>query len=179
MSGVIETVLLMNRAMPRLTRCKLRNLTLPGPTGFPILGNIHQTDAKQLPKMCTKWSKIYGNVFKFKLLGSRIIVISDPDILRKAFSCEHLNDRSKNSTSRIFNGRQHVGFADFGEKTVSLRHILKKNVLTYQMKQDAFQNRSRTASDTFVDKCLKREQDINVDRLLKEYLSALYSILVS
>lgn len=179
MSVFIETVQLMSRAIPRLTWCKPRNLTLPGPTGRPILGNIHQVDSKQLPKMCTKWSKIYGNVYRIELLGSRVIVISDSEILRKAFSCEHLNDRSNNSSSRIFNGRQHVGFADFGEKTASLRQILKKNVLTYQLKQDAFQSASRIASDTFVDKCLKGEQDINVDTLLKEYLLALYSVLVS
>lgn len=168
---------------PRIITCRHRNLALPGPVGLPVVGNSHQFDSEQTHRMCTKWSKIYGKMFKFKLLWKKVVVISDPDLLREAFSSEtlskHMNDRSKNSTCHVFNSRRHVGFADLSETTVLLRKILKENVLSKQMKQDISEKCSRLAIANFIDRVEKTDKRLNVDPLIEEYLSDLCAIVVS
>jgi hypothetical protein len=183
-SSLSETIFCMNRFGHFVSFLKPKKLTLPGPKGLPVIGNIHQVDSSQMEKTCTNWSKIHGKLFQFKMFRKPVVVISDADLLRQAFTSQslhkHLNDRSENATSHVFKGRRHVGFADLNEKTDKLRNVLRIKVLQYQMKDSHFQKCTLTALENFLVQCKQKSNtDINPDVHLKELLSDLLSIMVS
>ncbi|KAF9260456.1 cytochrome P450 [Marasmius fiardii PR-910] len=76
-----------------------RRLQLPpGPKGLPILGNILelQSERNQQPWVTfSKWSRIYGDVYTFNVLGSRTIVLNSYSAIN-----ELLEQRSHNYSDR-------------------------------------------------------------------------------
>lgn len=57
--------------------------TLGGPKGLPFLGNIFQVDVPRLHLQIEDWEKEFGGVFRLKLAGIKLIVISNPELIQK------------------------------------------------------------------------------------------------
>lgn len=57
--------------------------TLDGPKGLPFLGSIFEIDLPRLHQQIEVWEKEFGSVFKLKLAGIKLIVISDPVLIQK------------------------------------------------------------------------------------------------
>ena len=57
--------------------------TLNGPKGLPYLGNMFQIDVSRLHLQIESWEKEFGDVFKIKLAGIKLIVISNPELIQK------------------------------------------------------------------------------------------------
>uniref|UniRef100_A0A914W8C6 Cytochrome P450 n=1 Tax=Plectus sambesii TaxID=2011161 RepID=A0A914W8C6_9BILA len=62
---------------------KRRNLP-PGPTPWPVFGNIFHLDAKYPDRQLVEWKKIYGPVFTVWLPGPMVIV-ADYDVMKETF----------------------------------------------------------------------------------------------
>lgn len=174
---------MLNKLRPRVITCsnivKQRDRALPAPKGLPVVGNALQIDSERMHQLCTKWSKYHGNLFQLNIFRKRVVVISDVNVLRTAFSISyHMNDRSINSVSYVYKDRKHIGFADYCEQTVALRHILNRHVLSYQMNRHVLHKCTRVAVDNLVDK-YREKQDIDTNIFIKEFLTDLNSIVVS
>ncbi len=51
---------------------------LPGPSGLPFLGNIHQLDLSRFHLILERWAAQYGPVYLFRIGSKRIVAVSDP-----------------------------------------------------------------------------------------------------
>jgi cytochrome P450 len=60
----------------------MRISDLPGPRGVPLLGNALQIDSASLHLTAEKWSRTYGEVFRFRIGPRQLVVLSNPDGLR-------------------------------------------------------------------------------------------------
>nr|BED43001.1 cytochrome P450 monooxygenase [Trametes versicolor] len=80
----------------RLFRREQRVLP-PGPKGLPVLGNAHQLPVSfsELERTLFKWSKQYGEVVYYKVLGTRIIMLNTIEA-----AAELLDKRSANYSDR-------------------------------------------------------------------------------
>lgn len=68
------------------SRAKEKGLKeIPGPTGFPILGNVLQLGTKP-QKQFNKWSDQYGDIYRVWLGKDMAIIISDPKMAKEIFS---------------------------------------------------------------------------------------------
>ena len=47
----------------------------PGPKGYPLLGNVLQTNFHNIVESLTKWTEEFGDIFKINLLGQDIVVV--------------------------------------------------------------------------------------------------------
>ena len=57
---------------------------LPGPRGLPILGNLLQIDAASLHLIAEKWSRQYGEVFRFRIGRRPLLALANPEVIAAA-----------------------------------------------------------------------------------------------
>jgi len=64
-------------AVPPVARPSGRPLTtLPGPRGLPLLGNLLQLKATQLPTILEHWADRYGPLYTFRLGRKPVVVVA-------------------------------------------------------------------------------------------------------
>jgi len=64
-----------------------------GPPLTPWMGNLLNIDSKKPHKTYTRWADKYGGIYHVKLGGRQQIILSDPDLIREAFSRPELAGR--------------------------------------------------------------------------------------
>jgi cytochrome P450/nitrite reductase/ring-hydroxylating ferredoxin subunit len=57
---------------------------LPGPKGLPLVGNLHQLDAKRVHLTLEDWAAKYGSTYQFRLGPARILATTDPALIEEA-----------------------------------------------------------------------------------------------
>jgi cytochrome P450 len=62
----------------------MRISDLPGPRGLPLLGNALQIDSTSLHLTAEKWSRTYGEVFRFRIGPRQLVVLSNPETIATA-----------------------------------------------------------------------------------------------
>lgn len=85
----------------------MRIRDLPGPRGLPLLGNALQIDTARLHLIAEKWSRTYGEYFRFRIGPRQIVVLANPETIAAA-----LRDRPDGfqRTSRLSRISQEMGF---------------------------------------------------------------------
>lgn len=56
---------------------------LPGPKGWPLVGNLPQLTPSLLHRQFDDWCDEYGKMYRVRMAGQRIVVVSDPDLNRE------------------------------------------------------------------------------------------------
>ncbi|HVZ43402.1 MAG TPA: cytochrome P450 [Ramlibacter sp.] len=56
---------------------------VPGPRGWPLVGNAFQIDRKHLHLQLEEWARQYGSVFAFSIGRRRFLVITNPEAAAK------------------------------------------------------------------------------------------------
>ena len=80
----------------------LRQITdLPGPPGFPIVGNAFQVSRAQIHQNVERWAREYGPLFQMKLGPRRLLVIADPELLAAVMKDRPEGFRRSPLTSKI------------------------------------------------------------------------------
>ena len=72
----------------------------PGPTGFPILG-ILPLIKKEFHLMLFDYSKVFGKIVSFKMGRETFVVLSDYNIINKAFQSRDFVARPKSELSQL------------------------------------------------------------------------------
>ena len=57
----------------------------PGPWGWPYFGQAFSVSADSAHLKFSAWSKEYGDLYMITMFGRKILVLNNPDIIRKAF----------------------------------------------------------------------------------------------
>ena len=65
-------------AMPRGSVSTRRLRDLPGPRGWPLVGNTFQIDVPRLHHILEKWSERFGPLYRASVGGRTAIVVADP-----------------------------------------------------------------------------------------------------
>ncbi|MBL4861559.1 MAG: cytochrome P450 [Crocinitomicaceae bacterium] len=59
---------------------------LPGPKGYPLVGNIPNIDLSNLHNQIEQWAEEYGDVYRLKLANTSQTVITRPSLIQKILS---------------------------------------------------------------------------------------------
>ncbi|XP_069130184.1 cytochrome P450 2B1-like [Argopecten irradians] len=68
----------------------------PGPTGYPIIGCLHQLRNKNILELCRELRQRYGDVYSFRIGPNLTVVISGVEALKEAFikQADDFSDRT-------------------------------------------------------------------------------------
>ena len=85
----------------------MRISDLPGPRGLPVLGNLLEIDTTRLHLIAEKWSRTYGDYFRFRIGPRQVVVLANPETIAAA-----LRDRPDGfqRTSRLTRISKEMGF---------------------------------------------------------------------
>ena len=69
--------------VPSVVRPSGRSLTtLPGPRGWPLVGNLFQLKVTQLQTILEQWADTYGPLYTFRLGRKPVVVLAAPDLIQ-------------------------------------------------------------------------------------------------
>ena len=75
-----------------------------GPSRWPFIGNTFQVNSAKFHLNLDAWSKQYGPIFFCNIMKTNMVVLSSPDLIRKAFGSEKygaiFNDRPESFTGK-------------------------------------------------------------------------------
>lgn len=57
----------------------------PGPKGYPFLGVVFEVDVYNLHHKLHEWTKTFGDVYQYQILGQKFVCINSMEILRDTF----------------------------------------------------------------------------------------------
>ncbi|KAH3826034.1 vitamin D(3) 25-hydroxylase-like [Dreissena polymorpha] len=69
---------------------KVTSLSPPGPGGLPYIGQGLNFSVNSAHKQFTEWAKEYGDIVMFRMFGQPVVVLNNPDLIRKAFSAKDI-----------------------------------------------------------------------------------------
>jgi len=64
--------------------CRRTRIALPGPPGFPFIGNAFQIDRQRAFETLAEWSRIYGDAYRINIFGQPVIVLSSAETIHEA-----------------------------------------------------------------------------------------------
>ncbi len=85
-----------------LARAKRKLADLPGPRGWPLFGNALEIDIPRVHQQLEDWSRQYGPLYKAKIMGHRVLVISDPELAETVLRARPKLFRRTGPLERVF-----------------------------------------------------------------------------
>lgn len=94
LSGWLGTLLLVLLLLPWLRSLVPIKGLPPGPFGLPYFGYLPWIDSKAPYETFARLSQRYGRIYSLKLGNMQAIFISDPELIRQAFSRDVFSGRA-------------------------------------------------------------------------------------
>ena len=71
----VDVTGLKKRSAPNAATRSLDDL--PGPNGWPLVGNMHQLDATKVHLVLEEWAGRYGSIYQFRMGSKRVVATTD------------------------------------------------------------------------------------------------------
>lgn len=65
---------------------KRKPKVVPGPPGYPLIGNLFQLQSGRLHHQAVDWGQQYGDIFRLNILGKRLVFLNTSRLIRRAFA---------------------------------------------------------------------------------------------
>lgn len=137
--------------------------TIPGPVGLPLLGNLLSIDRHQPHRTYLAWRERYGRMFSARVATNRLVCLSDPELIRQAFSKSVAVDRVSMPLFKMFLGDKGVIFSS-GETWLNNRRFT------------LFQLKNFGMGKSKIDQCITRQVEAFVNEVLMESCNQAVSV---
>jgi cytochrome P450/nitrite reductase/ring-hydroxylating ferredoxin subunit len=77
----VDVTGLKKRSAPNAATRSLDDL--PGPNGWPLVGNMHQLDATKVHLVLEEWAGRYGSIYQFRMGSKRVVATTDPALIEQ------------------------------------------------------------------------------------------------
>jgi Cytochrome P450 len=77
----VDVTGLKKRSTPNAATRSLDDL--PGPNGWPLVGNMHQLDATTVHLVLEEWAGRYGSIYQFRMGSKRVVATTDPALIEQ------------------------------------------------------------------------------------------------
>ena len=77
----VDVTGLKKRSAPNAATRSLDDL--PGPNGWPLVGNMHQLDSTKVHLVLEEWAGRYGSIYQFRMGSKRVVATTDPALIEQ------------------------------------------------------------------------------------------------
>ena len=110
--------------------------TLPGPRGWPLVGNLFQLTVTQLPTLLEQWADIYGPLYTFRLGRKPVVVLAAPALIQAVLRQRPETFRRMDTIARVLEDMGGNGlFAAEGTAWRRQRRVVMPAVSLPQVRQ--------------------------------------------
>ena len=166
-------------------RKKQGQIKLPnGPRGWPLIGNTFQVNPDKFHFNLDAWYKQFGPIFTCNIMRTNMVVLSSPDLIRKAFASDRygkiFNDRPDSFIGKYCSDNySSMIVAPYGQTLFKLRKIFHKALHIYGDGVPKFENTVKTEIENLIKKIKGFEgEDFDPMSVFERSLGNLVSILV-
>ncbi|XP_045183803.2 cytochrome P450 2D3-like [Mercenaria mercenaria] len=165
---------------------KSKGKTIPGPSGWPLLGNALEITEQNMPQKCFEYAKKYGPIVQLKLFNTNVVLLNSTEMLQKAMNGDpykqFFNDRPGYFYGEhfLFGGQGVVVYKEgYGGVHSDLRKLLTKGLHVYGDGIKDFEDLITNELRNLVKKIEKLEnKEFEFINTIKMSLSNLLSILL-
>lgn len=138
---------------------KLRHI--PGPPGWPLIGNAYQMDYSYPYKRFTEWSKSYGNIFRVTVFGKDIVILSDPEAIHEMLTSKACSSRrqSHRAQNLALKGWREITFQDFSAEWNERKKALNRSLNAYGSGLMQIEDVSQLCIDKLFDNIVKSSNE--------------------
>ena len=156
-----------------------------GPNGWPIIGNTFQINPYKFHFTLEQWAKDFGPIFKCSILRTNMVVLSSPELIRKAFGSDKngkiFNDRPESFIGKyIMRNYTSMIAAHYNETLFKARKTFHSALHLYGDGVPKFENTARAEIDNLIETINSFEgNDFDPAPVFERSLGNLVSFLVT
>ena len=156
----------------------------PGPSGLPWFGQAFRMSINSAFLKFTQWSTDYGDVFMFSIFGRKVVVLNDPDIIRKTFSGSELGNKTSDRPPSfignfIGDSYKDILFRVYDDLCHKLKCATTKAMYSIDKENLDFDRLNRLEINEYIRKVTTKDGDIDLVGPLQHSLQKMIGVLVS
>ena len=181
----VAVVLLVILLVMKMTMCSKEGKYAPGPEGSPIVGQAFNLSFDSAHLKFTEWSKQYGDIFKFYLFGKQVVVLNNPDLIRKVFAGKELSLKVADRPSSFLGyyvgcGYKDILFRRYDDICAKVKSFTMKAMYSVKKENTKYDELQLTEINDYVRKITKiTNEDVDIIEPLQDSLCKLIGLLVS
>lgn len=181
--GIIVVSVIVWMLVKRSKDIKIERMPL-GPPGLPVFGQGFQLSINSAHLQFTEWSKQYGDIFMFKIFGKKIVVLNNPDLIRKTFADNHLSSQTSDRPESflgqyVADSYKDVLFRRYDEVCEKLKRTTMKAIHSSGITSTVYASLQQGEIQDYIQEITKNKgEDLDIVKPLEVSLCKLIAILV-
>ena len=148
---VALVIAVLNRTGSRAKRKRVP----PGPRGWPLVGQGLSLPLNKAYLSFTDWNKTHGDIASFSFFGRRVVILSNPDVIRRAFQgAEYevqMSDRPQSFIGQyVANMNKDILFRQYDSTCQKLKSFTVKALHDVIVENDTYYDNLQKVIDLYV-----------------------------
>lgn len=139
----------------------------PGPSGWPLVGQGLTLSLNKAYLKFTEWNKTFGDIASFSFFGRRVVILSNPEVIRRAFhGAEYgvmMSDRPQSFIGQyVADMNKDILFRQYDSTCQKLKSTTVRAMHDVITGSDIYYGNLRKEIQNYV-KCLQSRSDSDID----------------
>lgn len=155
----------------------------PGPSGWPWFGQALSMSVNSAYLKFTEWAEEYGDVFMFSMFGQKVVVLSEPDLIRKTFGDTGVGSKTSDRPPSfighfVADSYKDILFRAYDELCCKLKSVTMKAMLSVDKENADYDRLNTVEINEYIRRISTKDGDVDLVSPLEHTLCKMIGILV-
>lgn len=156
----------------------------PGPGGLPWFGQAFRMSVNSAYIKFTHWAGQYGDVFMFNMFGRKVVVLSDPDVIRRTFADTGVGSKTSDRPPSfighfIADSYKDILFRVYDDLCHKLKCATTKAIYSIDKENVDYDRLNTTEINEYIRRISTKDGDVDLVTPLEHSLCKMIGVLVS